>query len=114
VTLATSPLVQLRLEGQSGHLPIRLPSGLLTTQYYSSPAPPVPPKKRSHSQDNVLQAAAAAEKARAAKGGKSSKKGGLHVDVIDRLDYSGVGPASELSSLPLTVSGSLYIAPPRR
>jgi len=60
----------------------------------SNPAPPVPPKKRSTSQDNVLQAAAAAEKARAAKGGKSSKKGGLHVDVIDRLDYSGVGPAT--------------------
>jgi hypothetical protein len=77
------------------------------------PGPPVPPKKRSHSQDNVLQAAAAAEKARAAKGGKSSKKGGLHVDVIDRLDYSGVGPASESSSSALAVSGSLYIAPPR-
>lgn len=59
-----------------------------------STAPPVPPKKRSQSQDNVLQAAAAAEKARAAKTGKSNKKGGLHVDVIDRLDYSGVGPAT--------------------
>jgi hypothetical protein len=58
----------------------------------------VPPKKRSQSQDNVLQAAAAAEKARAAKSGKASKKGGLHVDVIDRLDYSGVGPASECPS----------------
>ncbi|KAG8846448.1 hypothetical protein FRB91_000789 [Serendipita sp. 411] len=59
-------------------------------------APPVPPKKRSHSQDGVLEAAAAAEKARAAKTGqKITKKSGLHVDVIDRLDYSGVGPARE-------------------
>ncbi|KAG8786709.1 hypothetical protein FS842_002323 [Serendipita sp. 407] len=58
-------------------------------------APPVPPKKRSHSQDGVLEAAAAAEKARAAKTGqKITKKSGLHVDVIDRLDYSGVGPAT--------------------
>lgn len=54
----------------------------------------MPPKKRSQSQDNVLQAAAAAEKARAAKQGKANKKGGLHVDVIDRLDWSGVGPAT--------------------
>lgn len=64
----------------------------------SSQPPPVPPKKRSASQDNVTQAAAVVEKARAVKSGKASKKGGLHVDVIDRLDYSGVGPASK--SLP--------------
>ncbi|KAG8805588.1 hypothetical protein FRC17_005444, partial [Serendipita sp. 399] len=58
-------------------------------------APPVPPKKRSSSQDGVLQAAAQAEKARAAKTGqKPNKKAGLHVDVIDRLDWSGVGPAT--------------------
>lgn len=47
------------------------------------------------SQDTVLKHAAAAEKQRAAKAGKTNQKGGLHVDVIDRLDYSGVGPASE-------------------
>ncbi|PVF99909.1 hypothetical protein CPB86DRAFT_267328 [Serendipita vermifera] len=57
-------------------------------------APPVPPKRRSASQDEVLKAAAAAEKARAAKASKGNKKGGTHVDVIDRLDYSGVGPAT--------------------
>jgi hypothetical protein len=50
--------------------------------------------RRSYSQDSVTQAANAVEKSR--RGGKS-KKGSSHADVIDRLDYTSVGP----SELPL-------------
>ncbi|KAI0756894.1 Pal1 cell morphology protein-domain-containing protein [Daedaleopsis nitida] len=45
------------------------------------PAPP-PVSRRSHSQDNGM------EKSKS----KSKKKGSSHADVIDRLDFSGVGP----------------------
>ncbi|KAH7913016.1 hypothetical protein BJ138DRAFT_1171582 [Hygrophoropsis aurantiaca] len=44
--------------------------------------------RRSHSQDSVLQAANALEKSKT----KSRKKGSMHADVIDRLDFTGVGP----------------------
>ena len=47
------------------------------------------------SQDQVIAAAASLDKQRKAKAAaKKGEKAGLHVDVIDRLDYSGVGPAS--------------------
>ncbi|KAG6381119.1 hypothetical protein JVT61DRAFT_5517 [Boletus reticuloceps] len=45
--------------------------------------------RRSMSQDSVLRAANALEKAKAKPRGK---KGSVHADVIDRLDFSGVGP----------------------
>ena len=53
------------------------------------------------SQDQVVAAAASLEKHRKAKASSKNKNGertGLHVDVIDRLDYSGVGPASTYQS----------------
>ncbi|KIJ68517.1 hypothetical protein HYDPIDRAFT_106715 [Hydnomerulius pinastri MD-312] len=45
--------------------------------------------RRSLSQDSVLHAANALEKA---KGKPRGKKGSQHADVIDRLDFTGVGP----------------------
>jgi hypothetical protein len=52
--------------------------------------------RRSQSQDSVLAAAAAVEKARItnnAQSRKGPKKGSSHADVIDRLDFTGVGPS---------------------
>lgn len=46
------------------------------------------------SQDSVLHAANALEKAKTKPRGK---KGSVHADVIDRLDFSGVGPSTSLS-----------------
>ncbi|KIK82303.1 hypothetical protein PAXRUDRAFT_832283 [Paxillus rubicundulus Ve08.2h10] len=45
--------------------------------------------RRSMSQDSVLHAANALDKA---KGKPRGKKGSVHADIIDRLDFSGVGP----------------------
>ncbi|KAI0375097.1 hypothetical protein BV20DRAFT_934049 [Pilatotrama ljubarskyi] len=53
-------------------------------------APP-PASRRSHSQDSVVRAANAMDKAKAS-GRPRPKKGSSHADVIDRLDFSGVGP----------------------
>ncbi|KAF9237309.1 hypothetical protein BU15DRAFT_48757 [Melanogaster broomeanus] len=55
----------------------------------SSSAPRPTHGRRSMSQDSVLRAANALEKA---KGKPRGKKGSVHADVIDRLDFSGVGP----------------------
>ncbi|KAI0669800.1 hypothetical protein C8Q78DRAFT_146059 [Trametes maxima] len=52
------------------------------------PAPP-PVSRRSQSQDSVARAATAMEKK---SGRPRPKKGSSHADVIDRLDFSGVGP----------------------
>ncbi|EJD04085.1 uncharacterized protein FOMMEDRAFT_155219 [Fomitiporia mediterranea MF3/22] len=49
-----------------------------------------PPTRRSYSQDSATRAAAAMEKSR--KAGAKNKKGSTHADVIDRLDFTGVGP----------------------
>ncbi|THH20235.1 hypothetical protein EW146_g1079 [Bondarzewia mesenterica] len=60
---------------------------------HSSPAsrPPAGPARRSHSDDSVPQTAST-EKARTTGRSKPPKKGSVHADVIDRLDFSGVGP----------------------
>ena len=50
--------------------------------------------RRSQSQDSVLHAANALEKAKPKPHGK---KGSIHADVIDRLDFTGVGPSTSLS-----------------
>ncbi|KAI8990527.1 hypothetical protein BD414DRAFT_413610 [Trametes punicea] len=52
-------------------------------------APPV--SRRSHSQDSVVRAANSMDKAKQASRPRP-KKGSSHADVIDRLDFSGVGP----------------------
>ncbi|KAH8120186.1 Pal1 cell morphology protein-domain-containing protein [Phellopilus nigrolimitatus] len=62
--------------------------GVQTSASGSKHAPPT--SRRSYSQDSVTQSANAAEKAR--KSGKPAKKGSSHADVIDRLDFTGVGP----------------------
>ena len=51
--------------------------------------------KRSVSQDSVTQAAAAVERAKTKNG--RPKKGSQHADVIDRLDFTGVGPSKSWS-----------------
>ncbi|KAJ2920175.1 hypothetical protein MD484_g134, partial [Candolleomyces efflorescens] len=53
-----------------------------------SSSAPKPSARRSHSQDN---AAPVQEKSRSS-GKHRSKKGSQHADVIDRLDFTGVGP----------------------
>ncbi|KAH9944296.1 uncharacterized protein BXZ73DRAFT_39255 [Epithele typhae] len=53
------------------------------------PAPP-PVSRRSHSQDSVVRAANTMDKGKSSR--SSKKKGSAHADVIDRLDFSGVGP----------------------
>ena len=63
--------------------------GVQTTTSTSS-KPAAVTSRRSHSQDSVIQVANAVEKARRA--GKP-KKGSSHADVIDRLDFTGVGPS---------------------
>lgn len=68
--------------------------------YHSSAAPPTRPsqssRQRSHSQDSVTQAAAAVERAKNKTG--RPKKGSQHADVIDRLDFTGVGPSTYMCS----------------
>lgn len=79
-----------------------------TTSTKQTPLPP-PPTRRSISHDSVTQTAIALEKAR--KNSKSTtgpKKGSSHADVIDRLDFTGVGPSaysplSIFSPQPLTL-----------
>lgn len=53
------------------------------------------------SQDQVVAAAASLDKQRKAKtSAKKGERAGHHVDVIDRLDYSAVGPASTCTKTP--------------
>ncbi|KZT30663.1 hypothetical protein NEOLEDRAFT_1174054 [Neolentinus lepideus HHB14362 ss-1] len=55
--------------------------------------PPAQQGRRSHSQDSAVRAAAAVDKSKPSGGrNRTGKKGSTHADVIDRLDFSGVGP----------------------
>ncbi|KAJ3525840.1 hypothetical protein NM688_g8342 [Phlebia brevispora] len=59
----------------------------------TSPSRPQTAPHRSMSQDTVLRAANTVEKAKAtSRRAIPTKKGSSHADVIDRLDFSGVGP----------------------
>jgi hypothetical protein len=49
--------------------------------------------KRSISQDSVIRAATSLEKNKS-QSRRPGKKGSTHADVIDRLDFSGVGPST--------------------
>ncbi|KAH7883523.1 hypothetical protein F5I97DRAFT_1526133 [Phlebopus sp. FC_14] len=82
---AVRDTVQLR---SSDH-PSRTRTGKSHTSTTSPNATRPQHSRRSHSQDSVLHAANALEKA---KGKPRGKKGSMHADVIDRLDFSGVGP----------------------
>lgn len=55
--------------------------------------------RRSLSQDSVLRAAQTVEKAKATKRTIPTKKGSSHADVIDRMDFSGVGPSTSQVAL---------------
>ena len=57
--------------------------------YYSNGRPQVPPR-RSLSQDST-PVPPVPEKS---KSKRSGKKGSTHADVIDRLDFTGVGPST--------------------
>ncbi|TFY82327.1 hypothetical protein EWM64_g1685 [Hericium alpestre] len=59
-----------------------------TTSTHARPPPTV--TRRSHSEDTVPQHAAA-DKGKS-NGKKAPKKGSVHADVIDRLDFTGMGP----------------------
>ncbi|KAA1468683.1 hypothetical protein DENSPDRAFT_848382 [Dentipellis sp. KUC8613] len=59
-----------------------------TTSSHSRPAPAT---RRSHSEDSVPQHPPA-DKGRSSGRTKTPKKGSAHADVIDRLDFSGMGP----------------------
>lgn len=60
-----------------------------TAQTTAAPSRPTYTGRRSLSQDSVLHTANALDKA---KGKARGKKGSVHADVIDRLDFTGVGP----------------------
>lgn len=75
---------------QSGESP-RNRTGRSNTQL-APPTSTKPITRRSLSQDSVLRAAQTVEKAKAVKRTIPTKKGSSHADVIDRLDFSGVGP----------------------
>ena len=65
-------------------------SGVQTSASSSKPSPVA--SRRSYSQDSVTQTANVVEKTR--RTGKSGpKKGSSHADVIDRMDFTGVGPS---------------------
>jgi hypothetical protein len=51
-------------------------------------------RQRSHSEDSVTHAAHAVERAKTKSG--RPKKASQHSDVIDRLDFTGVGPSTPL------------------
>lgn len=53
---------------------------------------PAPTGRRSYSQDSATPAANMKASSRT----KSSKKGSTHADVIDRLDFTGVGPSASI------------------
>ncbi|ETW87419.1 hypothetical protein HETIRDRAFT_407073 [Heterobasidion irregulare TC 32-1] len=59
---------------------------------HSNPSRPLPaPARRSHSDESVPPAASA-DKSKANARTRTAKKPSVHADVIDRLDFSGVGP----------------------
>lgn len=61
---------------------------------HSNPSRPLPaPARRSHSDESVPPAASA-DKSKANARTRTAKKPSVHADVIDRLDFSGVGPST--------------------
>ena len=74
-----------------------LPPVLTSSLPYSPMAvrPSTAPARRSLSQDSVARQAATVEKAKSSsRRNNPQKKGSSHADVIDRLDFSGVGGPS--------------------
>lgn len=82
---AVRDTVQVRSADQSS----RTRMGRSQTAQGNPPPRPTYTGRRSLSQDSVLHTANALDKA---KGKARGKKGSMHADVIDRLDFTGVGP----------------------
>jgi hypothetical protein len=82
---AVRDTVQVRGADQSS----RTRMGRSQTAQGNGPPRPTYTGRRSLSQDSVLHTANALDKA---KGKARGKKGSMHADVIDRLDFTGVGP----------------------
>ncbi|KAG1749927.1 Pal1 cell morphology protein-domain-containing protein [Suillus paluster] len=82
---AVRDTVQVRGLDQSS----RARMGRSQTAQNTTPTRPTYTGRRSLSQDSVLHTANALDKA---KGKARGKKGSMHADVIDRLDFTGVGP----------------------
>lgn len=77
---------------------LRTDSNIYLYRAQNNNSPPTRPGhsgRRSLSQDSVLQTANALDKA---KGKIRGKKGSMHADVIDRLDFTGVGPSTSYSA----------------
>jgi len=69
--------------------------------HFSNGRSQVPPPRRSLSQDSApVPPVPEKEKSKSSK--RSGKKNSTHADVIDRLDFSGVGP-----------SASSFLPPPK-
>ena len=68
----------------------------ISNNSHSRPAPGQP--RRSLSQDSGAPPMTVTEKAKAAHRKPPTKRGSSHADVIDRLDFSGVGPSMYHSS----------------
>lgn len=83
---AVRDTVQVRGADQSSRT--RMGRSQTSTQG-NAPLRPTHTGRRSLSQDSVLHTANALDKA---KGKARGKKGSMHADVIDRLDFTGVGP----------------------
>ncbi|TRM60215.1 Pal1 cell morphology protein-domain-containing protein [Schizophyllum amplum] len=86
VTDAVRETVQVRGQDQQRHRIGRSQSSI-PPQTTSRPSPA---SHRSHSQDSVARTANAMEKSKTTR--HRPKKGSQHADVIDRLDFTGVGP----------------------
>ncbi|KAJ3509678.1 hypothetical protein NMY22_g16211 [Coprinellus aureogranulatus] len=80
---AVRETVKYRRESSERARPSR--SHTTTTQ---PPIAPKPTSRRSQSEDAPIQ-----EKPRSSGAKSRSKKGSQHADVIDRLDFTGVGPS---------------------
>ncbi|PCH33714.1 hypothetical protein WOLCODRAFT_135278 [Wolfiporia cocos MD-104 SS10] len=94
ITEAVRETVQLRSTDQGP----RTRMGRSNTEMAPHPSsrPSTAPSRRSHSQDSSMNAPAGMERTRSdgrtRTGSTAAKKGSSHADVIDRLDFSGVGP----------------------
>ncbi|KAG2369385.1 Pal1 cell morphology protein-domain-containing protein [Suillus spraguei] len=87
---AVRDTVQVRSADQSSRTRMgRSQTYALDNAQGNPPPRPTYTGRRSLSQDSVLHTANALDKA---KGKARGKKGSMHADVIDRLDFTGVGP----------------------
>ncbi|KAL6309891.1 hypothetical protein BKA93DRAFT_720624, partial [Sparassis latifolia] len=91
VAEAVRDTVQLRSNDQNPRTKIGRSQTELPPPSGSRP-PTAPVSRRSLSQDSVLRAANTVEKSKTNTRARAGKKGSSHADVIDRLDFSGVGP----------------------